>query len=485
MSTVISFRPIDDLESSLITSWHEVTQATHQFLALLREFDLRQGWKSYGNVDCADWLNWRCGISRVTAQEKVRVARALWLLPEVDAAFADGRLSYSKVRALTRVATQRNEAELVAFALRSSAAHVEAYCRRLRNGDADSSAIDARRLHESRSLARSFREDGSGTITVELPKAELELVLQALEYVGRSLPGDPSRSLFAKGADALLQMARDALAGSADSGAAPDSYQVLVHVDATALSNRGGESDVPLSTARRLCCDGSIVPIVDDSDGRTLNVGRKQRVVPTAIKRALVARDRGCTFPGCHHTRWLDAHHVHHWADGGETSLENLLTLCSTHHRLVHEGGFSAQQNRDGSLYSVRPDGRPVEPPSSSAEDRVEENQPVYRVTPSSAEDGVGSCRGSRICPDTSISAGGTKTRYLPVNERVEFGTAAFDCLRRPPRPSAGTAAPDASCRCRSDRPAPSCAAPRAASASCWGRGSAGTPCADDAASGL
>jgi hypothetical protein len=308
----------------------------------------------------------------------------LWLFPSIDAAFADGRLSYSKVRAITRVATERNEAQLLGFALKSSAAQVERYCRRLRNGDAEASSIDARRLHESRSLSRHVREDGSGTITVELPKADFELVLQALEYVGRSLPEDTSRSLFAKGADALLQMARDALAGRTADGFAPDNYQVIVHVDAAALNSSGGEADVPLPVARRLCCDGAIVRIVDDTEGRALNVGRKQRTVPIAIKRALVARDRGCTFPGCHHTRWLDAHHVDHWADGGETSLTNLLTLCSTHHRLVHEGGFSISRNKDGRFYFVRPDGRPVESLSSSAEDRVEESRAVYRFESSS-----------------------------------------------------------------------------------------------------
>src|SRR5512134_378775 len=116
-STVLSFRPIDDLEATLIESLREVSKATHRFLALLREFDLRQGWKGYGNADCAEWLNWKCGISRVTAQEKVRVARTLWVMPAIDAAFERGDLSYSKVRAITRVATQKNEKDLLAFAV--------------------------------------------------------------------------------------------------------------------------------------------------------------------------------------------------------------------------------------------------------------------------------------------------------------------------------------------------------------------------------
>ena len=81
------FKQIDDLEQALIASLEEVSRATHRFLALLREFDLRQGWKEYGNTDCAQWLSWRCGITRGTAQEKVRVANALWTLPQIDTAF--------------------------------------------------------------------------------------------------------------------------------------------------------------------------------------------------------------------------------------------------------------------------------------------------------------------------------------------------------------------------------------------------------------
>ena len=364
-STVLSFRPSDALEATLIESWREVSKSTHRFLILLREFDLRQGWKAYGNADCAEWLNWKCGISRVTAQEKVRIAKALWGLPRIEAAFARGELSYSKVRALSRVATDKDEAELLRFALASSAAHVEAYCRRLRNGDAEVSESDAKRLHEARSLTRSFREDGSGTLLVEMPREEIELVLNAVEFVGRSLPEDPSRSLFAKGADALLQMARDALAGRVEGGSAGENYQVIVHVDAKALSGNGGESDLPLPTVKRLCCEGNVTPMAHDDAGKPLDVGRKQRLVTGALKKAVFARDRGCTFPGCHHTRFLDTHHIKHWADGGETNLE---------------GGFSIRRYRDGRWYFVRPDGRPVEVASSSAES-VRQERAVYRLS--------------------------------------------------------------------------------------------------------
>ncbi|MBK79324.1 MAG: hypothetical protein CMQ43_00200 [Gammaproteobacteria bacterium] len=382
------FEPLDRLETNLVASWRDVSRAEHRFLQLLREFDLRRGWEAYGNNDCAEWLDWRCGISRTTAQEKVRVARALWFLPQIDEAFRVGDLSYSKVRALTRVATETTETELLAFALDASAAQCEIYCRRLRNGDPVASAADARRLHEGRSLVRHFREDGSGTLSVELPAESLELVMTALERVAARLPEDPDRSLFASGADALVQMAREALTGSPQGSASSDEHQVVVHVDATALAGQGGESELPLPMVKRLCCDGAVVPVLE-RDGVPLNVGRKQRTVPTAIKRALMARDRACTFPGCHHQRFLEAHHVHHWADGGETSLGNLLLLCSTHHTLIHEGGFSVRRHPDGTVYFSRPDGRPVAAPSAEGGVEVREGRVGYRVITSSAEGSI------------------------------------------------------------------------------------------------
>jgi hypothetical protein len=88
-----------------------------------------------------------------------------------------------------------------------------------------------------------------------------------------------------------------------------------------------------------------------------LNVGRKTRAIPPALKRALASRDGGCRFPSCTRTRFTEGHHIHHWADGGETKLSNLITLCRYHHRLLHEGGFGLRATDDGLFVFSRPDG--------------------------------------------------------------------------------------------------------------------------------
>jgi hypothetical protein len=171
-------------------------------------------------------------------------------------------------------------------------------------------------------------------------------------------------SVGARAADALVLLAEESLAAAqAEMRQGGDRYQVVVHVDADALRELdGGRAEVdggePLAaeTARRICCDASLIPLLERA-GKPLSVGRKTRAIPTALRRALRSRDHGCRFPGCSQHRWVDAHHIEHWAHGGDTSMDNLVQLCRHHHRLVHEGGFSVER-RAGNFVFRRPDGR-------------------------------------------------------------------------------------------------------------------------------
>jgi hypothetical protein len=166
-------------------------------------------------------------------------------------------------------------------------------------------------------------------------------------------------------AAALGLVAAAALGGGLGDGLggrhrAADRYQVVVHAEADLEGAvlEDGER-VSAETCRRLACDASVVAMVDGPEGETLSVGRKTRTIPPAIRRALERRDRGCRFPGCG-SRFCDAHHVEHWADGGTTSLGNLLLLCKRHHRAVHEEGFTVDLGGDGEACFRRPDGRQV-----------------------------------------------------------------------------------------------------------------------------
>ena len=139
---------------------------------------------------------------------------------------------------------------------------------------------------------------------------------------------------------------------------------MIVHVDATTLADHNDsgrcelENRSPLipDTARRLACDGAIIRLLE-RDGATIDIGRKTRAIPPALQRALSARDRGCRFPGCTASRYVDAHHITHWANGGHTKLANLIQLCRHHHRLIHEGGYTITPTPHGHHFH-RPDGR-------------------------------------------------------------------------------------------------------------------------------
>lgn len=350
--------PIDEIDRHIVELCTRMNAYTYELLLLIREFDERAGWLQWGLANCAEWLAWRCDLSMTTALEKVRVAHALKTLPGISAAFAAGELSYSKVRELTRVADRRNEERLLAFARRATACHVAERCRELRMGS-DRSIDTAARAYANRSLRlRRDPERGMMTITVELPLDSGELLEKALDKArdDEAVADIADTSWSARQADALVTMVNAYLGG--DQQASNDHYLVTVHVEQSALAGNEGRSALPVESVRRLCCDGSILVIAEDDDGEPLGIGRKSRVIPRAIARAVRARDHNrCRFPGCCNRRFLHCHHVEHWANGGETSLDNLILLCTRHHTLVHEGGFRIDKDFKDRWCFLRPDG--------------------------------------------------------------------------------------------------------------------------------
>ena len=172
---------LESLEAEITELWGHINAATARFLALLAEFDRREGWAQHGLSSCAHWLNWQCGISRVAAREKVRTARALASLPKISAAFGEGRLSYSKVRALTRAATEETEDTLLHIALRGTAAHVERTVRGFRRVQRHRERNEAEVLHERRYLSCRRGADGSVRVEARLAPEVGEMLLKALE----------------------------------------------------------------------------------------------------------------------------------------------------------------------------------------------------------------------------------------------------------------------------------------------------------------
>ncbi|MXZ27963.1 MAG: DUF222 domain-containing protein [Gammaproteobacteria bacterium] len=377
------------LEVQIMELWGNINAATARFLELVAEFDRMEGWAQHGMASCAQWLGWQCGIGRVAATEKVRTARALESLPKISAAFGEGRLSYSKVRALTRVATAETEDTLLHIALNGTAAHVERTVRGFRRVKRDLERDEAEALHDQRHLLCWREADGGVTLQARLTPEVGELLFKALDAAQAQLEErseeavkteppipvredvsaeTPSPGFGQRRADAFEHMVQQFLAGSG-SGSSAGAHEVVVHIAHDALcdvpESSGAELDngrpVAVETARRLGCDGALVGVVEGAQGEPLAVGRRTRAVPPAIRRALRVRDGGCRFPGCDRSRYVHAHHIKHWADGGETNLGNLVTLCSFHHRLVHEGGYGVRVD-EGEIWFTRPDGGVIPP---------------------------------------------------------------------------------------------------------------------------
>ena len=346
--------------------------ATFRLLTLIREFDQGGGWEDFRS--CAHWLSWRAGLNLGAAREHVRVSRALENLPLISESMSRGEVSYSKVRAITRVATPENEEKLLGVARGGTAAHVERIVRAWRRATGAKEHDMAERQHRKRYLQTYTDEEGMLVIRGRLTPEVGAAVLRALESV-TEIPRDETEAPEQRRADAIGVVAERALEAKNDGS---DRYQVVVHVDKEVLEDpsRPGQSVVEdgayvsAETSRRIACDASKVVMTHDETGTVLDVGRKTRTVPSAIRRALIHRDRACRFPGCG-LKYCDAHHLEHWANGGETKLDNLLLLCRRHHRCVHEEGFGVEFLPNDELRFYWPDGRamPDVPPSPKLED--------------------------------------------------------------------------------------------------------------------
>jgi hypothetical protein len=371
--TSAELRSIDELDAAIRRLVRQRNAQCYELLVLVREVDDRFGFKQWGCKTCAEWLAYRTGIDLSTAREQVRTAHALRSLPAISAAFAEGRLTYTKVRALTRVADRSQEDLLLAYALDTTAENVEERCRQMRNVRPES-AHHAQRAWANRSLTL-WRDETRGVmrLRLEVPIEEGELIAKAIDYAvaagevttyvdPSAAPDSRSLAWRAQQADAVVAVMRSYLDGGngGEGGSTADRYQVVVHADAKSLRGGTGCSDLPVETVKRLLCDCSFVTVFEDENGHPLDVGRKQRTLTTALHRALYARDRHCTFPGCHRKRYLAGHHREHWIDGGETNLGNVTLLCWYHHRLHHEGGYSLEKEADGALRFVTADGRTI-----------------------------------------------------------------------------------------------------------------------------
>lgn len=375
---------IDDLGDKIAICAAHIDSAQHQLLSHIREFDKLKGWSKQGSKSCAHWLSWRIGIGLVAAREKLRVAHALAGLPTIDAALERGELSYAKVRAMTRVADSDNEELLLAQARGLTGAELERVCGGFRPFIKTKEALE-----ERRHVRRRGMPNGTVQIEIRLLPDEAARVWQALNEARPTCQNDSAESSGSL-ADAAVALAERAIANPASeasrTSAAAERRQLFVHLSERHLDGDASAWKAELhdgtaiagDTLLRVACDSGLVVAKTDQQGNVLDIGRRRRTVPPALLRALRLRDRRCRFPGCNHAAFVDAHHIQHWAQGGETALRNLVLVCHGHHVALHEGELTVALH-DGVPIFRDPTGAVV--PNVPAPSTVDPTADSLRIT--------------------------------------------------------------------------------------------------------
>jgi hypothetical protein len=403
----------EKLENEICELTAVIQAGTYRLLCMVGEVERRQAWPqcldSNGFRSTAHWLSWKTNLNLSTAREYVRIGKVLPNLAKISTAFSRGELSYSKVRAITRIATEENEEMLLEWALAGTASQVEKLVKKYRQADRPKEIEKAKQQHEGRWLTTFFDSDGRFVIQGRLPPEQGALVMKALEIASDDVlevsttletsegsgdlevstdqigPQNASAETSAtkdttarvnkanidysqRMADALARVAERSLEVNASetSSSSTDRFQVVIHVDAEVLADpnvdgrcelEDGPSLAP-DTVRRLACDSSVCQMGHAPDG-SLIPGRKSRTISDPLRRTVNFRDgTRCQFPGCN-CRGREYHHVEHWANWGLTEEDNLLLMCKTHHFAVHEGGFRVEASPvfHGVFHFFKPNG--------------------------------------------------------------------------------------------------------------------------------
>ena len=386
-SEVLANLPDARLEDDFAELQRSCEQLEVERLRRLAEIERRATFKRDGHLSAASWLASQFKVGWGTARESVRTARALEEMPETRQALEEGDVSMSGAKVLLAARDadpdefRDSEKQLVEAArihstndLQRIAAYWRQAVEREQALDSDEKVRERRRLHASVTFLGMVRLDGD--LDPETGETLLTALRAVLDAESRSSRTGGDRTPAQRRADALGEICRQWLDLGERQSVGGERPHLTVTVDADALRDgaatvgdgRGNTSEldhvgpVHPSVGRRLACDASIMRVVMAAPSEPLDVGRRTPVIPPAMRRAVIVRDRCCRFPGCDrpHT-WCDAHHVIHWAHGGPTALPNLLLLCRRHHRMVHEPGGFRLDLLDGVPVFRRPDGSALE----------------------------------------------------------------------------------------------------------------------------
>ena len=359
----------EEIRAGLLDSLPAAGQLDRERLRWILKADRAELWRSEGARHMAQWLSALFHISNWKARRWIGAAYALEELPLTSAALETGSLSLDKVVELIRFATPATEKKLVRWARRVTVATI----RTRGDEEAKRSALEAEEAHRARYLRAQRWDDHieiDALLTLDQGAALMAVVDELAHELpkhpdenDRTLPGIEDVSMEQRRADALVLLATRA----GTDGAAQTT--VVVHAPIEALARDEGGSTLEgggvlhPETARRLACDARLQVVVEGKDGNPLGIGRTSQITPGWLRRQVFRRDGNtCTFPGCESKSFLHPHHIQHWGRQGPTDLDNLITVCTFHHTLLHEGRWSVTLDQAQRPIWFRPGGRIYEP---------------------------------------------------------------------------------------------------------------------------
>lgn len=402
---------VDDAADEVASLVAGVNATTAEIVKALGAIADDGRWCGPGHRSFGHWASIEFGIPSATANSMVETAQALKHLPTLAACFATGEVGFDKVKVAAPAATPATDGAFVDMVRHGSVEQLRRICSSLRKARDPEPDEKDRRTGRGVWIGSDPDRQGLVEVMARIAPEDAALIASAIDahveaewrdQQGRSAdaddaegdgdetPRDP-RPMCQRRADGLVELASTGLAAGPTPCVGGERHQVILHVAAhqlalprpgqarpdtgvCAVENGFGFSVLPVDTARRLACDAAVTTVLLDGLNRPLGVGRTTKQPPRWIRRALRQRDGGCAYPGCAATRWVHAHHIWHWIDGGPTNLDNLILLCPRHHRLLHEGGYTIRHDpKTEHMTFHRPDGRTVmrPPQAATAADRA------------------------------------------------------------------------------------------------------------------
>ena len=356
----------------LVRLRHVVDLLEVEFAKLSGRFAETDEWDGGGFFSPIHWIRVNCHLGGGAAADRITVGEQLEALPLSSAALEEGGIGFSHLALLAGTAAAvvdghrpLDEGRLLGKGLELTVSQFRKACQHERHtADPGGFAEDERVAAEERKLTLSTFEDGGLFLKGVFDPAGGAAIRNALEPLARKCGKDDWRPREQRLADALVELAGHAL----DSGVIPDRGSQRAHLQVTTsletlLSRVGApaadlELSLPISSkcVERLACDCNVTRILLNADSMVIDVGRTERRIKGATRKALNHRDRHCRWPGCDRpASWSQGHHLKHWIDGGQSDLANLVLLCHRHHWMVHEGRWQLVKQDDGNYLTIPP----------------------------------------------------------------------------------------------------------------------------------